>query len=110
MRDVKLFQRRDLFLAELHCERGGRVVEMPRLGRADNRRRHFGLLQKPGKRDLCARETARRGDLSDAFDYCAVGFKTRRIKGSCRKRRFRTARSFRPSLASGVRARAGSRE
>ena len=57
---------RDLVVGELEIEGRDGVVEVVRLGRADDGRGDDGVVQHPGQRDLRHRDAARLGDLLTA--------------------------------------------
>ena len=76
---VKVFERGDLLRGELDGHGGERVVEMLRLGRADDRCGNDGFGQQPRQRDLRPRDTARGCDLGDLLDHLAVRVSRQRI-------------------------------
>src|SRR5262249_20276210 len=63
---------RDLVRCEHELGGGQCVLEMSKLGRADDRRADAALVQEPGERDPSRRHAALGGDLGDAFDHVEV--------------------------------------
>src|SRR5262245_50219395 len=72
MRRVRLLEPCDLLGREHEVDRGDRVVEVVRLGGADDRRGDAGLRQHPRRRHLGHRYAALRCDLADPLDDRAI--------------------------------------
>src|SRR5205809_2012042 len=75
MRHVRLLEARDLVARQGQLLRGDRVVEVLELRRADDRRRHAGLVEQPRERNLSRRDAARRRNVLCALDDREVGLR-----------------------------------
>ena len=69
---VELLERGDLVARQLDLLRSNRVFDVADLGRADDRRRHAGPPEHPGKRHLSSRDATFGGDLLHAVDDLEV--------------------------------------
>jgi len=85
--DIILLQRGPLVVAEADVKGRGRVLQMLPPGCADDRRRHFGLLQQRGQGNLRPRQATLRGNRTKTLgdppvrllEACACNGKARLI-------------------------------
>src|SRR5512132_4450871 len=69
---VRLLEPRDLVRRQLELCRGQRILEVADLRRADDRRRHAWLVQKPRQRDLSGRGATLPRHLVEPIDDVEV--------------------------------------